>query len=238
MRKYSFIPIPFLFALILLTANVGAMESNHPQEKHVNPIFVAFLKYESNSNFRGRLLTDSSDYQIGTSVSYYGFSAGIRNQKIESHDSFIAHYLSYSYNFNIANFSVGYQKDDPILESEEIFAEAVFQPYENLEAKVSYYHRLDKKSSNFFEFQLRRPWISDDGHWLAKPYALLSMGNYHGSDFSLNHLEVGSDITYRINSKLFLSAHTLLISPLENVKDVGLNSDSKFNIGISVRYIF
>lgn len=135
-------------------------------------------------------------------------------------------------------FSFGIHKNDLISDRKEIFAEAIFLPSDFLETKISYFREIDDIESNYLEVLIRRPWVSKNGLWFAKPYMLLSAGDYHSPDLSLNHFEIGSDFTYRIDSNLFLGANASVISPLEGVSDAYPDSSDELNFGIFARYSF
>ena len=184
------------------------------------------------------MLNSSHETQYGGQLSHYGFSAGLKRLHSNDYDSLTAYFLSYSYNFNIFSLSTGIQRDDPVLKSKEVFIEILLPTETSFESKISYFHRIDSKSSDYLELQVSRPRISENSKWMTKPYALISAGDYYADDFSFNHFEIGADVTYMLTKNLFLSAYGSLVTPLENVKDAGFESDTKVNGGLILRYTF
>ncbi|MEZ5489075.1 MAG: hypothetical protein R3F50_02000 [Gammaproteobacteria bacterium] len=224
----------FWYSIFLATISSSAL----CEERNNNLVSSIFLEYQPDYSYRGVVLENLDSVDYGIEISHLGLSAGIEEVDLDDVDNFTAYFLSYSYNFNVLNISVGFQNNDPILKSKEIFIEAISQVNETLEAKVSYFHRIDHDSSDYIEFQLSRPWVSRAGQWMAKPYALISAGDYYSDGFSFNHFEVGSDITYRLTAHLYLSAYGAVVLPLESVKDAGFESDIKVSGGLVLRYTF
>ncbi|MCP5129149.1 MAG: hypothetical protein H6985_06145 [Pseudomonadales bacterium] len=217
----------------------GEVSANKDLEEieSIDSVGSIHLAIERNATYRGRVSENTDQTSLGLELSSYGFSAGLR-QIDQKQSDLTAYFVSYSYNFNVFNLSVGAQRDDPILKRDEAFVEIIVPAKAYVEAKISYFHAIEGKGSDYLDFQVSRPWVLANGQWMAKPYALISAGDYYADDFSFNHFEIGADVTYMLTKNLFLSAYGSLVTPLENVKDAGFESDTKVNGGLILRYTF
>lgn len=228
----------YSLSVMLLVAILLSSFANADNEvRDIDLRGLVFASFEGKSIYRGRVISDIDHFDFGANISFYGFSAGLKRIDEEQYD-LTAYFFAYSYNFNLLNLSVGIQKDDPILKEDEAFIEAVFPTDKYFETKFSFFQGIDDRSSKYLELQLSHPWKSANGYWTAKPYALVSAGDYYSDSFTFNHFEIGSDITYRITEHFYLSAYGAVVSPLDNVKDAGFESDTKVNGGLILRYTF
>lgn len=207
-------------------------------QDNMNIIGLAQLSHSTSSFYRGRQLSDVSESVAGIDLSLLGISAGIKGTHLSNNEDVFGYHLTYSYNFNLFILSAGIQREDPIEESTELFAEVTIKPIKKIETKISFFNRTDARHSKHIELKLARPIIIQKESWIAKPYTIISAGDYHATGFSFTHLGIGSDITYRLNKNIFLSLFSEIAVPLDNVKKANFNSTAKLNLGVTARYSF